>query len=146
MRKLYITLTILAISAGLTAQTQDSLLKTTGTGARFQSHPALMQTRLNSLPSLREPEVQKANTNYSTWAGRITPPLDCPAASRQYHDCNSLPERKGISEFSGWKLCQHRWSFYRLIEKEKHQLRFTFHPSIDKWRSRLFTGEQSPKQ
>jgi hypothetical protein len=40
-------------------------------------NPTLMDVqKINSLPALPQPVVQRANTNFSTWAGRTTPPLD----------------------------------------------------------------------
>ncbi len=128
MRKLYITLTILAISAGLTAQTQDSLLRRQLELERDFNPTLLDADKINSLPSLREPEVQKANTNYSTWAGRITPPLEI-ALPRPGNIMTAIPyqKEKGYLNFQAGNYANIDGAFgYRLIEKEKHQLRFTF--------------------
>ena len=128
MRKLYITLTILAISAGLTAQTQDSLLRRQLELERDFNPTLLDADKINSLPSLREPEVQKANTNYSTWAGRITPPLEI-ALPRPGNIMTAIPyqKEKGYLNFQAGNYANIDGAFgYRLIEKKKHQLRFTF--------------------
>src|SRR5690554_3572804 len=128
MRKLYITLTILAISAGLTAQTQDSLLRRQLELERDFNPTLLDADKINSLPSLREPEVQKANTNYSTWAGRITPPLEI-ALPRPGNMMTAIPYRKekGYLTFQAGNYANIDGAFgYRLIEKERQRLAFTF--------------------
>jgi len=76
MKKRYIIMAALAFSAGLFAQTQDSLLQRQLELERDFNPSLLDADKINSLPALREPVVQKANTNYSTWAGRMTPPLE----------------------------------------------------------------------
>lgn len=128
MRKLYITLIILALTAGLTAQTQDSLLRRQLELERDFNPTLLDADKINSLPSLREPEVQKANTNYSTWAGRITPPLEI-ALPRPGNIMTAIPyqKEKGYLNFQAGNYANIDGTFgYRLLEKDKHQLRFSF--------------------
>ena len=70
MKKIYIVMAAMALSASLFAQTQDSLLRRQLEVERDFNPTLLDADKINSLPALREPVVQKANTNYSTWAGR----------------------------------------------------------------------------
>ncbi len=74
MRKIYFTIIILSLSSGIFAQTQDSLLRRQMELERDFTPSLFDADKINSLPALHEPAVQKANTNYSTWAGRTTPP------------------------------------------------------------------------
>ena len=76
MRKIFSIIAALVVTTGIFAQTQDSLLRRQLELER-DFNPTLMDAnKITSLPTLREPTVQKANTNYSTWAGRATPPLE----------------------------------------------------------------------
>ena len=75
---------ILPIAAGLLlttavfAQTQpaDTLLRRQLELDR-EFNPTLMEVqKINSLPALPPPTVHRANTNFSTWAGRAIPPME----------------------------------------------------------------------
>jgi hypothetical protein len=70
----------LLLTSEVFAQQPDSLLRRQMELERDFNPTLLDANKINSLPTLREPIVQKANTNYSTWAGRTTPPwkLLCP--------------------------------------------------------------------
>ncbi|NLJ01462.1 MAG: TonB-dependent receptor [Bacteroidales bacterium] len=128
MRRIYITIAALAFSAGMLAQTQDSLLRRQMELER-DFNPTLMDAnKITSLPTLREPTVQKANTNYSTWAGRATPPLEI-ALPRPGDIMTSIP----FSTHKGY-LTLHAGNYanfdgalgYRILDEKKHQLGFTF--------------------
>ncbi len=134
MRKIYAILAILACSAGITAQTQDSLLRRQLELERDFNPTLLDADKINSLPALREPVVQKANTNYSSWAGRITPPLEI-ALPRPGQIMTAIPyhTQKGYLSFKAGNYANMDGAFgYRLIEKEKQTLAFTFtHQSVN---------------
>lgn len=128
MRKIYITLAILVCVAGLAAQTQDSLLRRQLELERDFNPTLLDADKINSLPALREPVVQKANTNYSSWAGRITPPLEI-ALPRPGSIMTEIPYRteKGYLSLQAGNYANMDGAFgYRLLEKEQHTLAFTF--------------------
>ena len=127
MRKLYITLAILACAAGLTAQTQDSLLRRQLELERDFNPTLLDADKINSLPALREPVVQKANTNYSSWAGRVTPPLEI-ALPRPGNIMTAIPynTHKGYLSFQAGNYANMDGAFgYRLMEKERQRLTFS---------------------
>lgn len=63
MKKIYIVMAAMALSASLFAQTQDSLLRRQLEVERDFNPTLLDADKINSLPALREPVVQKANTN-----------------------------------------------------------------------------------
>ena len=68
----------LLISTAIFAQTQpaDTLLRRQMELDR-EFNPTLMDVqKINSLPALPQPTVHRANTNFSTWAGLATPPLE----------------------------------------------------------------------
>mgnify|MGYP000848857207 FL=1 len=128
MKKIYIIMVILALSAGLFAQTQDSLLRRQLELERDFNPTLLDADKINSLPALREPSVQKANTNYSTWAGRITPPLEI-ALPRPAGIMTDIPFnlKKGYLSFHAGNYANIDGAFgYRLVDQPKHNLAFTF--------------------
>jgi hypothetical protein len=128
MRKIKITLAILVCAAGLTAQTQDSLLRRQLELERDFNPTLLDADKINSLPSLREPAIQKANTNYSTWSGRVTPPLEITLA-RPGNIMTAIPyhTQKGYLSFQAGNYANMDGAFgYRLLEKERETLAFTF--------------------
>ncbi|MDR2815099.1 MAG: TonB-dependent receptor [Proteiniphilum sp.] len=128
MKKIYIVIAALALSAGSFAQTADSLLRRQMELER-DFNPTLPDAdKINSLPALREPSVQKANTNYSTWAGRTTPPLEI-ALSRPGNIMTVIPysRKKGYLSFNAGNYANLDGIFgYRLVENEKNNLAFTF--------------------
>lgn len=128
MRRVYITLTALMLSSGLFAQTQDSLLRRQMELERDFNPTLLDANKITSLPSLREPTVQKANTNYSTWAGRMTPPLEI-ALPQPGDIMTAIP----YSTDKGY-LSLHAGNYanidgtlgYQVIDNQKHRLGFNF--------------------
>ena len=128
MRRIYITIAALAFSAGMLAQTQDSLLRRQMELER-DFNPTLMDAnKITSLPTLREPTVQKANTNYSTWAGRATPPLEI-ALPRPGDIMTSIPfsTHKGYLTLHACNYANFDVAlFYRILDEKKHLLGFTF--------------------
>jgi hypothetical protein len=118
----------LAFSAGLFAQTPDSLLRRQLELERDFNPSLLDADKINSLPALREPAVQKANTNYSTWAGRTTPPLEI-ALPRPADIMTEIPYslKKGYLSFQAGNYANLDGAFgYRFVEQAKHNLAFTF--------------------
>jgi hypothetical protein len=118
----------MALSASLFAQTQDSLLRRQLEVERDFNPTLLDADKINSLPALREPVVQKANTNYSTWAGRITPPLEI-ALPRPADIMTDIPFslKKGYLSFHAGNYANIDGAFgYRLVDQPKHNLAFTF--------------------
>ena len=74
--KKYILAAVLFISTGIFAQSQDSLLRRQMELQR-EFNPTLQDAnKINSLPSIPQPSIQKANTAYSNWTNKITPPLE----------------------------------------------------------------------
>ena len=128
MRKIYTIIAALTLSAGLFAQTQDSLLKRQMELEREFNPTLLDADKINSLPALREPTVQKAHTNYSTWAGRIAPPLEI-ALPRPGNIMTEIPYsmKRGFLFFNAGNYANLNGGLgYRLVENEKHNLAFTF--------------------
>jgi len=128
MRKIYITIATLAFTAGVFAQQPDSLLRRQLELERDFNPTLLDADKINSLPALREPAVQKANTNYSTWAGRTTPPLEI-ALPRPGSIMTAIPYnlKKGYLSFTAGNYANMDGAFgYRLVENEKNNLSFNF--------------------
>jgi hypothetical protein len=128
MKKTYIIMAALAFSAGLFAQTQDTLLRRQLELERDFNPTLLDADKINSLPALREPVVQKANTNYSTWAGRTTPPLEI-ALPLPADIMTEIPYslKKGYLSFHAGNYANLDGAFgYRFVEQAKHNLAFTF--------------------
>ncbi len=128
MKKTSILMAALAFSAGLFAQTPDSLLRRQLELERDFNPSLLDADKINSLPALREPAVQKANTNYSTWAGRTTPPLEI-ALPRPANIMTEIPYslKKGYLSFQAGNYANLDGAFgYRFVEQAKHNLAFTF--------------------
>ena len=128
MKKTFVIIAVLAMSTALFAQTQDSLLRRQMELER-EFNPTLMDAdKINSLPALREPTVQKANTNYSTWAGRVTPPIEI-ALPQPGSIMTDIPfsTNKGYLFFNAGNYANLNGAFgYRLIDNEKHNLSFNF--------------------
>ncbi|MDY9917364.1 MAG: TonB-dependent receptor [Proteiniphilum sp.] len=128
MKKIYIVIAALMLSAGSFAQTADSLLRRQMELERDFNPTLLDADKINSLPALREPVVQKANTNYSSWAGRTTPPLEI-ALPRPGNIMTDIPfsTKKGFLSFSAGNYANMDGAFgYRLVENEKNNLTFSF--------------------
>ena len=128
--KKYILLPVAALmlSVGLFAQSQDSLLQRQMELER-DFNPTLMDAnKINSLPTLREPVVQKANTNYSNWAGRTSPPLEI-AIPRPGTVMTNIPfsTQKGYVSLAGGSYANIDGVFgYRIMDDEKNRLSFNF--------------------
>lgn len=128
MKKAYIVIAALALSAGTFAQTTDSLLRRQMELERDFNPTLLDADKINSLPALHEPVVQKANTNYSSWAGRTTPPLEI-ALPRPANIMTEIPfnTKKGYLSFNAGNYANMDGAFgYRLVEDEKNNLTFSF--------------------
>ena len=128
MKKIYIVIAALTLSAGSFAQTSDSLLRRQMELERDFNPTLLDADKINSLPALREPSVQKANTNYSTWAGRTIPPLEI-ALPRPGTIMTEIPysRKKGYLSFHAGNYANLDGAFgYRLVENEKNNLSFSF--------------------
>ncbi|RNC66928.1 hypothetical protein [Proteiniphilum sp. X52] len=128
MKKIYIVIAALALSAGSFAQTADSLLRRQMELERDFNPTLLDADKIHSLPALREPSVQKANTNYSTWAGRTTPPLEI-ALPRPGSIMTEIPYslKKGYLSFNAGNYANLDGAFgYRLLEDDKNSLTFSF--------------------
>ena len=128
MKKIYIVIATLALSAGTFAQTADSLLRRQMELERDFNPTLLDADKINSLPALHEPVVQKANTNYSSWAGRTTPPLEI-SLPRPGSIMTDIPfsTKKGYLSFNGGNYANMDGAFgYRLVEDEKNNLTFSF--------------------
>ena len=128
MKKTFVIIAVLAMSTALFAQTQDSLLRRQMELER-EFNPTLMDAdKINSLPALREPTVQKANTNYSTWAGRVTPPIEI-ALPQPGSIMTDIPfsTNKGYLFFNAGNYANLNGAFgYRLVDNEKHNLSLSF--------------------
>lgn len=128
MKRIYIVITALALSAGSFAQTADSLLRRQMELER-NFNPTLMDAdKINSLPALREPSVQKANTNYSNWAGRATPSLEI-ALPQPGTIMTDIPfsMKRGYLSFNAGNYANLDGAFgYRLLDTEKNNLAFSF--------------------
>jgi hypothetical protein len=128
MKKIYIVIAALALSAGSFAQTADSLLRRQMELER-DFNPTLSDAdKINSLPALREPAVRKANTNYSSWAGRTTPLLEI-ALPRPGDIMTAIPYslKMGYLSFNAGNHANLDGAFgYRLVENKRNNLAFTF--------------------
>ncbi len=128
MRKIYILIAALALSVGLFAQTQDSLLRRQMELEREFNPTLLDADKINSLPALREPTIQKANTNYSTWSGRIAPPLEIslPGPGEKNTEI-PYSTKKGYLFFNAGNYANMNGGVgYRPVDNERHKLAFTF--------------------
>lgn len=128
MKKTFVIIAVLALSTGLFAQTQDSLLRRQMELEREFNPTLLDADKINSLPTLREPTIQKANLNYSTWAGRVTPPIEI-ALPRPGTIMTDIPfsTKKGYLLLNAGNYANINGAFgYRLVENNKHNLSFSF--------------------
>lgn len=116
------------ITTALMAQSQDSLL-TRQLELDRDFNPTLLESnKINSLPMLREPVVQKANTNYSTWSINATPPLEI-AIPRPGTINTQIPysTEKGYLYFAGGNYSNMDGAFgFRIIDNEADKLSVNF--------------------
>ena len=126
--KKYILVVALLIPMGIFAQQQDSLLRRQMELER-EFNPTLQDAnKINSLPSVPQPTIKKANTGYSLWAGRTTPPLEI-AIPQPTDIMTDIPFslKKGYISLGAGNYANIDGALgYRLIEKEKSNLTFNF--------------------
>ena len=127
MKKTFVIIAILLFTTGIFAQTQDSLLRRQMELER-EFNPTLMDAdKINSLPALREPTVQKANVNYSTWAGRVNPPIEI-ALPYPATIMTDIPfsTKKGYLFLNAGNYANINGAFgYKLVEDDKNNLSFS---------------------
>lgn len=126
--KKYIVIAVLLLSTGVFAQQQDSLLRRQMELER-DFNPTLQDAnKITSLPELAQPIIKKANTNYSTWAGRTTPPLEI-ALPRPGTIMTEIPfsTKKGYLMLNGGNYANINGALgYRFLETDKNSLNFSF--------------------
>jgi hypothetical protein len=79
MKRYIFTITAsLLLTSVIFAQQQpaDTLLRRQMELERDFNPTSRAANKINSVPALPQPVIQRANTNFSTWAGRTTPPLE----------------------------------------------------------------------
>lgn len=129
MKKYIFTIAaVLLFTTGLWAQSQDSLLRRQMELER-DFNPTLMDAnKINSLPMLREPVIQKANTNYSNWAERTAPPLEI-AVPRPGTIMTDIPfsSQKGYISFAGGNYANMDGALgYRILDNTENKLSLNF--------------------
>lgn len=119
---------LLLSASTLLAQKQDSLLRRQMELER-EFNPTLMDAnKINSLPALQQPTIKKANADYSTWAGRTTPPLEI-ATPQPGNAMTQIPydTKRGYAGLSTGNNANIDAIFgYRFIDEESNRLKFTF--------------------
>lgn len=127
-RIIYIIAMGAIMTSSLWAQSQDSLLTRQMELDRNFNPTLLESNKINSLPTLREPVVQKANTNYSTWNVNATPPLEI-AIPRAGTINTQIPysKERGYIYLSGGNYANIDGVVgYRILDKEQDKLAFNF--------------------
>lgn len=129
MRKIFSIIAAGFIFAtGLNAQSQDSLL-TRQLELERDFNPTLLESnKINSLPTLRAPEVKKANTNYSTWNVNAVPPLEI-AIPRPGSIYTEIPysTEKGYLYFTGGNYANMDGKIgYRILDNDNDKLSVNF--------------------
>lgn len=126
--KKYIVIAALLASTGVFAQQQDSLLRRQLELER-DFNPTLQDAnKINSVPTLAQPTIRKANTNYSTWAGRTTPPLEI-AVPRPGTIMTEIPfsTKKGYIMLNAGNYANIDGALgYRFIDTDKNALNFSY--------------------
>ncbi len=126
--KKYIFIALLLTFTNVFGQTQDSLLRRQLELERDFNPTLLDANKITSLPALPKTTVQKPNTNYSTWAGRTTPSLEI-ALPQPGSIMTEIPysTKKGYIKLNAGNYGNMNGALgYRLLEKEKDMLAFTF--------------------
>ncbi len=116
------------IALGVNAQSQDSLLIRQLELERDFNPTLLESNKINSLPTLREPEVKKANTNYSTWNVNAVPPLEI-SIPRPGSINTTIPysTEKGYIYFNGGNYANMDGKIgYRILDNESDNLTINF--------------------
>lgn len=128
MKKTIFSVALLLVSTGIFAQQQDSLLRRQMELQR-EFNPTLQDAnKINSLPSVPQPAIKKANTGYSPWAGRTTPPLEI-AIPDPANIMTEVPfsSKKGYVSLGAGNYANIDGALgYRLVENEKSNLTFNF--------------------
>lgn len=126
--KKYIFIAALLFSSGTFSQQKDSLLQRQMELER-QFNPTLQDAnKITTLPALHKPVIKKANTAYSSWAGRTTPPLQI-AIPRSGKIMTNIPFdlKKGYISLSAGNDANVDGALgYRLLKNEKNSLSFRF--------------------
>lgn len=135
MRKIIYIIAVGALmTSGIWAQSQDSLLTRQMELDRNFNPTLLESNKINSLPTLREPVVKKANTNYSSWNVNATPPLEIaiPRPGTINTDIPYSKERGYIYAAGGNYANIDGIVGYRILDKEKDKLAINlFHNSTN---------------
>lgn len=128
MKKTIFSVALLLVSTGIFAQQQDSLLRRQMELQR-EFNPTLQDAnKINSLPSVPQPAIKKANTGYSPWAGRSTPPLEI-AIPQPADIMTEVPfsSKKGYVSLGAGNYANIDGALgYRFVENEKSNLTFNF--------------------
>lgn len=128
MKKTIFSVALLLLSTGIFAQQQDSLLRRQMELQR-EFNPTLQDAnKINSLPSVPQPAIKKANTGYSPWAGRTTPALEI-AIPDPTDIMTEVPfsSKKGYVSLGAGNYANIDGALgYRLVENEKSNLTFNF--------------------
>lgn len=129
MRKYTITIiAALLFSSGAFAQQQDSLLRRQMELQR-EFNPTLQDAnKINALPSVPQPIIKKANSGYSSWAGKTTPALEI-AIPKPADIMTQIPfnTQKGYITLGAGNYANINGALgYRIIEDEKSNFSFNF--------------------
>lgn len=129
MKKYIFTLTAgLLLTSGIFAQQKDSLLRRQMELER-EFNPTLRDAnKINTLPSIPQPIVKKANTAYATWAGRTTPQLEI-ALAKPGEIMTDIPfnTKKGYVELNAGNYANINGALgYRFLDTKKNTLSFLF--------------------
>lgn len=128
MNRIYTFVATMLLVGSVAAQTQDTLLQRQ-LDLQRDFNPTLMDaTKINSLPALHQPNVKKANTNFSDWAGKITPPLEIalPQASSVMTEIPYNTKKGYLTLVAGNYANVDGALGYRLLDTEKNKLAFNF--------------------
>lgn len=128
MKKTIFSVALLFVSTGIFAQQQDSLLRRQMELQR-EFNPTLRDAnKINSLPSVPQPAIKKANTGYSPWTGKIAPPLEI-AIPDPSDIMTEVPfsSKKGYVSLGAGNYANIDGALgYRFVENEKNNLTFNF--------------------
>lgn len=118
----------LLLTSGIFAQQKDSLLRRQMELQR-EFNPTLHDAnKINTLPSIPQPTIKKANTAYSTWAGRTTPQLEI-ALAKPGEIMTNIPfsTKKGYITFNAGNYANIDGALgYRILDTKKNTLSIMF--------------------
>ena len=119
---------LLLFAGGALAQSQDSLLRRQLELER-DFNPTLMDVnKINSLPTLSDPVVKKANTNYSEWSDTSAPALEI-AIPKPGAIMTQIPfaSERGYATLAGGNYANIDGALgYRILDNERDQLSLSF--------------------